>query len=175
MIAINILPNLSQYQWLFFLDFFLDISWASQMVDMSLQKMKSSHRNKAVVTEPVISKRIKEEKQQSSVQANHSKRQRPLKVNLDQDIVVSAPKRHRTKETAASTHPAWYNGTEYQCQICCCVCYDRCNLVLHINYSHGKNVEEYRHEFGQLTTKRINYQCQICDQYVNHEQEVIER
>ena len=92
-------------------------------------------------------------------------------------------KKHRQEEEESSQRrqkhdscqATWYNGTEYQCQLCSCLFYDSGYLILHINDRHNKSVEEYKHEVGYLITKQASYQCQVCDQYINHQLEDIER
>ena len=98
-------------------------------------------------------------------QANHSKR--PRAEDLKSNPMTNA------KKMFGST--AWYNGTEYQCQICSCLFYKNSNLIQHINDRHGVGVEKYRQTFGQLSTRQVNYQCQVCEQCINHEHEAIER
>ena len=105
----------------------------------------------------------------ASEQANHSKR--PRADDLNSNPMTNAMKRQ--KKHPGST--PWYNGTEYQCQICSCLFYKSSKLIEHINARHRVGDEKYRQEFGQLSTRQVNYKCQVCEQCINHEHEAIER
>ena len=79
--------------------------------------------------------------------------------------------------SASRSLPAknWCHGTEYCCHICGMMFYQATYLIIHIRKDHGKSVEEYRSNFGPLTTKRVDFECQVCGHMVNHDQLVIER
>ena len=70
----------------------------------------------------------------------------------------------------------WYHGTEYQCQLCNVdPLYTSRRLLQHLRDVHGKSADVYKKEFGQLSTKWMEYKCRICEEFVNHDEEVIAR
>ena len=106
---------------------------------------------------------------------NHSKRQRPEEFDCsDPASDVTVPKRQKMDEKSVNTM-TWYNKTELQCQICSCVFPQINSFIEHINAIHQKSVEKYKLEFGRPTPNPINFQCQICEQILKCEEDLIKR
>ena len=101
----------------------------------------------------------------------NSKRQRPEEFNCSN---VTAPKKQKKEERNVKL-TSWNNKTEYQCQICSCLFSEINGFIKHTNAVHGMSVEEYKLEFGQLTPNPIDYKCQICEQVVKCNGDLIRR
>ena len=69
----------------------------------------------------------------------------------------------------------WYNKTEHRCQICSCAFSKINGFVEHISALHEMSVGEYKSEFGMLTANQIDYECQICEQVLKCDADVIKR
>ena len=62
----------------------------------------------------------------------------------------------------------WYNGQEYQCQICQKLHFELDKLLFHIRNSHNLTGKPYQKKFGKFETKRAFYICKLCFNKVKH-------
>ena len=69
----------------------------------------------------------------------------------------------------------WYQGIEYECQICFHMMFDGNSIVKHIQKRHKMTMKLYVHQFKSLSSKECVYECQICHESVKHSKAPIAR
>ena len=119
---------------------------------------------------------IKMEEDQNSSELNHSKKPWPEDFHwTDKTSDVTTPKISPKIDEKTVNTTKWHNNTEYQCQICTSLFSEISGLIQHINAVHETSVEEYKLDFGELAQKPINYQCQICKQFLKCNEDILKR
>ena len=69
----------------------------------------------------------------------------------------------------------WYQGSEYQCQICFQMFFASSQLLQHVEDVHTLTETKYVDSYGELKTKDHLYKCQVCQQSVARNLDAIER
>ena len=59
----------------------------------------------------------------------------------------------------------WFNGSEYQCQLCSRTLFSMAGLTSHLKEAHSRQKYDYLEEFGNRGINIRHYQCKMCDNY----------
>ena len=78
------------------------------------------------------------------------------------------------EEENNTSGPEWFQGIEYECQVCYKMFYDGMELAQHARSSHSMDSTSYRKQFKRFATKDAKYMCHICDQEIQHTTVAIE-
>ena len=151
--------------------------------DMTIEDYQKKHKMKDYDKNYTVLKRLKLERQSSSslndnVNGCHDA---PSSSNVEElpSKIKGSPKSSKIPSpskisisSALDFDPPqdqpWYNGQEYQCQICQKLHYEVDKLLFHIRNSHNLTGKPYQKKFGKFETKKAFYICKLCFNKVKH-------
>ena len=141
---------------------------------MTIEDYQKKHKMKEYVKNYTVSKRLKFESQ-ASLNDNTNGCHTPSSSNVELPSPKSSkivPPSKIFNSSALDFDPPkdqpWYNGQEYQCQICQKLYYEVNKLLFHIRNSHNLTGKPYQKKFGKFETKKAFYICKLCFNKVKH-------
>ena len=101
----------------------------------------------------------------SSSESAHGTKSKKRKAN---DVVEPYTSEPDLKKFYTMERKLWYDGTEYQCQICSEIFFQVSALMTHILSEHKMSKDGYISKYKKLVTSEAVYMCQVCNEMVEH-------
>ena len=91
----------------------------------------------------------------------------PSPSNGHSEVKVAKQEKAFPKVHVPSDRP-WYDGQEYECQVCQQMYYEVDQLLFHIRSAHEMTAKPYQKKYSKFETKKAFYECKICFNQVKH-------
>ena len=91
----------------------------------------------------------------------------PPNGHSEESAKISKQEKAFSKVHVPSDRP-WYDGQEYECQVCQQMYYEVDQLLFHIRSAHEMTAKPYQKKYSKFETKKAFYECKICFNQVKH-------